>query len=133
MEINWKAIILLLGVLAVGLGLGYYFAPEKVKEVEKIVVKEHRDVVTVVKERPDGTKETVITDRTTVDTDKTKEREVTRDKKDWILTAGAINDELAFTNPKYFGLVQKRILGEIYVGGMLTTSGEFGLALTYRF
>lgn len=136
-------------------------APEKVIEKEKVVekivevevekgtVRRNVETETVIIERPDGTKETIIrerdrsleeTERTARrDTDKeaSKSKETTRSKKAWIATAlvGVERDGLRFglTPSQSTFVLQRRILGELYVGPYATLGGDFGLGVSMRF
>lgn len=79
-------IIAIIVAVFVLFGLGYYLGRRltppkeivKLQEVEKVVYKENKDVVTVIKEvtRPDGTKEktTQIVDKSVIASDTTIEK-----------------------------------------------------------
>ena len=124
--------LLAAGLLVVVFFLGRYTAPEKVKEVE--VIKEKRDVVEVVREitRPDGTKEkeTRREDRT----EKSKESlvEVENSKPQWDVDALYGIDSKS--KDTIYGLsVQRRILGNIKVGGWATNQNQLGISVGFEF
>ena len=130
-------------------GLTYYLAPEKVKikEVEKIVEVEgekeiiYRERIKVVIKRPDGTVEEREEERDLSqtekekrsDTEKTREKEVKRSKKSNLLGAYMLTDPLRPTNSTLVFSYQRRLLGEIYVGGIATSDGAIGAGITIRF
>jgi hypothetical protein len=127
-----KMALLAAGLLVVVFFLGRYTAPEKVKEVE--VIKEKRDVVEVVREitRPDGTKEkeTRREDRT----EKSKESlvEVENSKPQWDVDALYGIDSKS--KDTIYGLsVQRRILGNIKVGGWATNQNQLGISVGFEF
>lgn len=99
----------------------------QIQEQEKIV--EKRDVVTVVKEvvRPDGTKETVTTteDKSVVNTK--REKEVITKKADWFVAAGVTYDR------EYSFEVNRRVLGDIFVGAFGTTDQQVGVKIGIEF
>lgn len=148
-------------VAVVASGAGYYFAPSKVitktktvevvreVEVQREVRDTRRDVETEtrIRENPDGSRETIIVERErseeVVRSESERAREesatesseklVIREKKAWLVSAGVgvkVDDEL---NQIFMGAIQRRILGEIYVGGWATTDGKVGVGLTIRF
>lgn len=122
--------------LLLGAGIGSQLFP-KIKtetvETEKEVIK--RDVVTVVKEvvRADGTKEIITTT-----TDKTKE------KKDSTVTSkvlasnyhasiSVITDNIQLTDLKYQLQVEKRIIGDVFLGAVINSKKEAGLTVGLEF
>jgi len=132
---------------------GRFSAPVEIKEVQKIkivekeVVKEKKDVVTVVTEKPDGTKTTVITDKTTTDTDASTVatsdlfRSKSYKKPDWNVTLfAATNLKDTSLNgsflggPLLFGAeVQRRILGPFHISGIVMTNWTVGVGLGVTF
>jgi len=129
--------------------LTYLFAPEKVKikTVTKVVKVKgetkivNRDIVRVIEKKPDGT--TIIREEDksvekekkveTVAQETIKEKEVTRKKKNWLLSAGALAEITQASAPKWYGQVQRRIAGDIYVGIIATTDQEIGIGITIKF
>ena len=132
---------------------------EKIVEIEKEVIKEvtvenkNINTTTTITEYPDGRKETVITvvDLTTIgiekDTEKDTERDMEKDttssidktkitiykKTQWKLT-GLAGFELGnWTTPVYGALIEKRILGPIYVGGWALSNKTIGVGLSFEF
>ncbi len=99
----------------------------QVQEQERVV--EKRDVVTVVKEvvKPDGTKETTTTteDKSVVNTK--KEKEIITQKADWFVAAGVSRDKV------YTLEVNRRIIGDVFVGAYTTTNNEIGLKVGFEF
>lgn len=133
-----KHLLILLVVFAIGGGVGYYFAPGKIKEVE--IVRKEVDTRVVTRERivtqPDGTKveeRTTEKDRST-EINSSKERTVERRQLDWMVGGGAIIDPLNPLDPaQYYTHLQRRIIGELYIGIMATTEPQVGLGFSLRF
>lgn len=137
-------VLLVVGALAAGVAGGYWLMPVKITEKERIVriEVEKRDVETrsVETRRPDGSSviETVTTDRTTVNTDETKDKsKVTeKSKSNWLVTV-AVEPKVPFTFDNGLVLVHRRILGEIYLGAGVYADLNEGastlVALTIRF
>ena len=118
-----------------GFGSAYYFMPSKIVEKTKIVTetKTKNNVVTVVTEKPDGSKTTVITDKTTVDTDsKIDHTKITESNKpNWALSASylsKLNGERMIV-----GSLSRRLIGNIYVGVTATSTGSAGVGVTLVF
>jgi hypothetical protein len=148
---DWKKYLIGgLFLVAISSSLTYYLAPKrvKIKTVEKIVIKEKkvkvvdRDIETHREVKPDGTVIEVIKDRSkersTEDRDTVENREtektIKRGRKDWLVGGGVIvSDRLSLGRPVYYGQVQRRILGEIYVGAMATSDRAVGIGITIRF
>lgn len=139
MNIDLKSgVIGLILLLGVGYGIGRYAQPAEVrteiKEVEKEVVKTKTDVVTIIKEikNKDGsvTTETVITDKTTIDsqTDKTREQltEIINVKPQYRIRAEAGFD-LQKEEPQYAIGLEKRFMGPLSLGitGTVSNSMKF--------
>lgn len=129
-----KQLGIILLTLAIGSGLGYYFAPGKV--VVKTVETVKKDVVTVIKEvkKPDGTTttETTIKDKTT--SEKDSEKTVSRKNLDWMLLGGLKYDSVDhISSPVFYALVQRRIIGEIYAGVGADQTGSLYVGVTIRF
>lgn len=104
----------------------------EVKEVEKIV--EKRDVVTEIVEiiRPDGTKETVtvIQDKTVID--KLKETETKAGKNNWFVAAGLGYNVNNFERTYQID-VNRRVLGDIFVGVYGSTNKDIGVKVGFEF
>lgn len=123
----FAAIALLIGTH----GVAYWYGsnkPAEVKTVFKEVVK--RDVVTVIKEivKPDGTKET-----TTSIVDKSKENTSSKSKttskqRDWLVGAYYRVNE-----PTYALLLQRRILGPLFIGVHADLKGNYYGGISYEF
>ena len=101
---------------------------------EKEVIK--KDIQTVIKEvvRPDGTKETVTTivDQSKESSSKTLEQIVTK-KNDWFVAAGAEARLNELQNLNYKIEVNRRIIGDIFVGATANTQGSVGLQVGFTF
>lgn len=128
---------------------------EVIKEVivEKIVREVNRDIetTTTVEERPDGTTITTTTERDTStevartdretgrDSETTADKTTisTRSKKNWLATAlvgvERQGTSFDFTQSAFTGVIQRRILGEVYAGIYGSSNGDIGLAVSLRF
>lgn len=117
--------------LLIGLGLGIQFFPkvkEKTVEVEKIV----KDIQTVTRivTKPDGTKEEVTT---IVDRSKeNKTRIKTIAKTDWHVSISGAREILDPTMV-YSMQVERRILGDIYLGGSISSEKQVGISVGMDF
>lgn len=97
--------------LLVAFGFGYFFAPNKIKEVEKIVeVVKVEHSTTVIREKPDGTKETTIvvdTDTRTDTIENTREETISKSKTNLSVLIGTENYGISalhtFLGPLTFG------------------------------
>lgn len=127
--------VVILCVISAALAAGltkFYFPNVKTVEVEKQVT--HKDVETVTHEvkRPDGTVDTVITttDHSSVIlTDTKKEYNVV---PNWQISAFALAN-IKLESSDYGLQAQRRILGPIFVGGMVTSRGNIGVSLGMEF
>lgn len=138
MEMNWKTLgIYTIVVAALAVSATKRMWPTidtKVTVQEKEVIR--KDVQTVIKEvvKPDGTKETVTTivDKSKESSVK-KSEEIVMKKNDWFVAAGAemrLND---LQNPVYKIEANRRILGDIYLGGTVNTQGAVGVQIGFSF
>lgn len=138
MEMNWKTLgIYTIVVAALAVGATKRLWPTidtKVTVQEKEVIR--KDVQTVIKEvvKPDGTKETVTTivDKSKESSVK-KSEEIVMKKNEWFVAAGAemrLND---LQNPVYKIEANRRILGDIYLGGTVNTQGAVGVQIGFSF
>lgn len=110
--------------------LVYHLIPEKVKIKEKLVtqVQERVRTVTVIKESPDGTKVTSITEAK--DTEFKQESSKIQEpvEKDWLLSTGvSLKEQNAYTFQ-----ASRRFLRHLYIGGYYSKS-EYGILFTYIF
>lgn len=146
-----KSILAILITLAVGLGLGYYFAPVKlkieqkevIKEVEKIKYKENKNINTKIVETiyPDGriVKETYIVDQSVVfiekdkQLDKITENKTEKDgiKPQWFVKAST--NLIPKLNSIYQVDVNRKIIGSIYLGVYGRTDKEIGIGVGLEF
>lgn len=142
METRTKIIIASLALLTV-FAIGRFSSPTKIKteiktvEVEKIVtVVEHKTIT--IREKPDGTKETVIVSDTNTDsksnskgTDTTKEVTGSKDK---LTISGLIGMNYTAIGAPIYGLsVSKNLLGPIRVGLFGMTDKVAGISLGLDF
>jgi len=129
------AVLIAIAGFAVGSKLGSKTVTEtKIVEVEKQVVK--RDVVTQIKvvTRPDGTKEevTLITDKTTETKDVAKTLD-TKTKPDWHVSGAASVNVSDLTKQIYSATIERRVLGNVFIGATLNTSKQVGLVVGMEF
>lgn len=97
---------------------------KKVTEVQERVVTR-----TVIKERPDGTKETIIISKTDKDTREQLDREESPADNQWIAGVTYRLDE----RDVYGVQISRRIIGDFYLGGYVSTDKEFGAIVSYSF
>lgn len=107
--------------LLVAFGFGYFFAPNKIKEVEKIVeVVKVEHSTTVIREKPDGTKETTIvvdTDTRTDTKENTREETISKSKTNLSVLIGTDNYGISALHT---------FLGPLTVGPWVITNKQFG-------
>lgn len=139
MQVTLKsAIIYTLVVAALAVGITKYTWPTvqtQIKVEEKEVVK--RDIRTVIKERTkaDGTteRETIIVDNSK----ETKERvteQKTMKKNDWFIGGGLeIRSSRQLANPIYKIEVNRRVLGDFFVGVSASTDRSLGVQIGFSF
>lgn len=127
-------IIAILSVF-IGLGLGSYLFPrvqKEVVEVEKEVIK--KDVRTIIKEviKKDGTKEveTVIIDNTK-ETKQSKSTETVL-KPDWHANVG-VSHSFKEKDMVYSLTVERRIVGDLFVGATVNSEKTVGVTLGLEF
>jgi hypothetical protein len=125
------AISLVVGVL-LGAGVGTFLFPqikEKQVEVEKVV----KDVVTVTKivTRPDGSKEEVTT--TTDRTKENKSNTMTKKAANWHVSISAQSKVWPVQVDAYTLQAEKRIIGDLFVGAIITSDKRVGLSLGLEF
>lgn len=138
MQIGWKAIgiyTVVIAALAIGATKRLWPSIEtQVKVEEKEVIK--KDVRTIIKERTntDGssTKETIIVDNSKESSTK-KFEQITVKKHDWFVVAGAEARLSELANPSYKFEVNRRIIGDIYIGATANTRGSVGLQIGFSF
>lgn len=132
-------IIISVLALATSFAIGRYLTPERVKTeiktvtVEKVVVEVKR-VVTTVKEKPDGTKETVIVEDSKTNTNENSQtvdskHEETKSKNKLIVAAMA-GMNIPVDGQLIYGLeVSKNLLGPIRMGIFGMTNKTAGITL----
>lgn len=134
MELNLKTgVIAVVVLLGLGYGAGRYLQPADIKTEIKEVVKEvevvKKDVITKIIERKntDGsiTKETVITDKTTIDKESEKKRDevvaIINQKPQYRISGGAGFD-FKEKEPQYVIGFEKRFWGPVSLGLDTTVS-----------
>lgn len=130
-----KKISIWIIMILIGVGIGYYNAPEKVKTVTKVKVKteiqEKIRTKTIVQELPSGEKRTTIVyqnDKVTKsDRSRSETKTIERKKLDWGVSGG----------PRFLA-VDRRIIGTLSVGGYVTVTkqynlDQYGVYLRYSF
>jgi hypothetical protein len=138
-------VLIVLALLAVSFGVGYFATPTKVKtEVKEVVkiVKEEQKTKIVYREKivyPDGTtveKEQEREDtntRESSDTTRTAVKETTKDIG-LVLSALAIVDSSEISGHRDYGIhVTKRVFSSITVGVMATTDKKIGVSIGLSF
>lgn len=138
MQIGWKAIgiyTVVIAALAIGATKRLWPSIEtQVKVEEKEVIK--KDVRTIIKERTntDGssTKETIIVDNSKESSIK-KFEQITVKKHDWFVAAGAEARLDEINNPAYKLEVNRRIVGDLFLGATVNTKGSFGVQVGITF
>ena len=110
------------------------FSPEKIKIEEKTVevVKERVRVDTRIIERPDGTTETIISERRDTDT-RSETEKLTTGLPVWSVSLSASAYSASRDEPIYGVGVQKRLLGSLSGGIYARTDKEVGVMLSYSF
>lgn len=114
--------------------LTIHFSPDKVRIEEKLVkdVQERVIVRTVIKERPDGTKETIIDERRDTDTHIERERVTTAMADTAISLSQSLSGEFRGDTVYTLG-IQKKLLGSLSGGIYARTDKEYGVTLSYSF
>jgi hypothetical protein len=138
MQVTLKSVaIYTLVIAALAVSATKYMWPTvqtQVKVEEKEVIK--KDVRTVIKERtrPDGTteKETVIVDNSKESSTKTFEQKIMK-KNDWFVAGGVEARNLQFNDPIYRVEVNRRVLGDIFVGVSANTDRSLGVQVGFSF
>lgn len=159
MNENIKKVLLLVLIFALGGAFGRFSAPSRVVEKEhtvtqdntttkqqddkSIIKKDNKEYIRIVTIKPDGTRvtETHILDKdksVTIDNSQkqtTDNKMVFTDKEK--TTTYSVNSTIISLgidrNMSYGGMVQRRLLGPIYVGGFGYTDGVIGLNLGVAF
>ena len=117
---------------------GYKYADTTVQteiretEVEKILWKER--VVTVIKERPDGSKETTVTEdrEKEAETDKAKVVKISKPKWSATINVG-ISPVAERAKPVYGLIIHRRIIGDFFFGAYVRSDSEIGASFRYDF
>lgn len=132
--------------------VGRFFSPkrfeekkvEKVVYVDRVVTKEEKNVTKKVtkKRSPDGTviTETEIVDKSKTDTDSSHKitQEIVTQKSvssrpDWRVGVTYKPTLFGQTIPQYGLMLERRIFGELYVGGILSTAKDIHLVVSIGF
>lgn len=118
-------------LVASGFAGGYYMGGGNKPEIEKIEVekvKYRERVVTEIMERPDGTKTTRIT-KNVKKVDKKKSTLKLNPPKDWHISLSGPPTP----NPRITLQIERRVLGELFLGVYGRTDGEVGVSLGWSF
>jgi hypothetical protein len=154
---NRNKLIILIALIGLGFGAGYFTKPSRVdiqykdreviREVIKEVVKENKNVITIIKEtkNKDGssTIDTIIEDKSQIDSSKVSDKEVVKE----ITSSKVTTNEIGLTvqalaivdlnnvsgNREYGIYVKKRVFSNISVGAMATTDKKVGIAIGLDF
>ena len=123
-----------IAVCAASILLTIAFSPEKIKIEEKTVevVKERVRVDTRIIERPDGTTETIISERRDTDT-RSETEKLTTGLPVWSVSLSASAYSASRDEPIYGVGVQKRLVGSLSGGIYARTDKEVGVMLSYSF
>lgn len=127
-----KRYIVIILLLLVSYGLGYYTTPVKVKTVVKIkkeiVINEKIKRVTVIKQATDGSKVTTITYKNDKVTNKNESKELTKVivklRPQWGISIGR------YTSTKVQVSIDRRILGNLSVGYGIVLDRDFNIDKT---
>lgn len=126
-----KIIIFCIAIIG-GFALGRYFAPSQIEEKTVTKTKYRDRVRTIIKERPDGTKVTIIDKKS--EGQKTDKKQITKPiKKDWLVGISAGPSGLGFEDPIWMLRAERRVLLDFYAGLYARTDGEVGVSLSYNF
>ena len=126
-------------LFAVGYSIGRFATPPKIQEkiVEKTVEQKNDNIhtVTVVVDKPDGTKTTTVTQddkSTTLDTTKDTNTVSVTNLPDYTVKVG-VGYSINAPGPVYMLSVDRRIIGSITLGAWGVTDGSAGLAVGMSF
>ena len=126
-----KDLLALLIAASIGSGVGYYFAPGKVKIVEKVQIKNNIKTVEVIKKDPAGNETKTVTTVDLSQSESAKQTEKNRAQRDWLVGGGSswqLNGKQTIMVS-----VQRRIIGELYFGVYGSSDKSAGLGLSFRF
>jgi hypothetical protein len=127
MKLKLTILLILVGCsFAGGLYLGKQDKP-KIETKEVVKYKERVRTRTVIKERPDGTKETIIVEDKNTKGKRIATKKVS--KPDWSIGVSSTIKK----DPIYGAQVERRIIGDIWLGGYARTDKEFGVSLRFDF
>lgn len=131
-----KTVITAAVALLIGFGLGSQLMPKiESKTVEVQTEKVVKDVVTVIKvvTRPDGTKEetSTTTDKST-EAKNSKSTAVVIAKADWHVNLNASKD-LTASSLTYTVNVDRRILGDLFLGASISSDKKLGASIGVEF
>lgn len=123
----------------VGMGLGYWLTPVKtIKKTETKYVKvyqKNNDIVTIIEEKPDGTKKTTIIDKSTWEKGIKKDTATveikTYTKPNWTVVGNYSLDR--YGKSDISGGVYRRVLGNISVGVIGSSRGTIGAGIAWQF
>ena len=104
---------------------------ERTVEIEKESTQ--KDVQTIVKEiiKADGSKEIITTIVDKSKENKESVKTVTISKSDWHASIAALTPNVK--DIYYQVHVERRVLGDIYVGGLINTNKQFGISVGMEF
>jgi hypothetical protein len=132
-------------VLALGIIIGRYSVhPQEVLKTKaetsnRETIKNNKTVSTVIKENKDGSKETTILEVDKSELDKaysSKTETLRKSRPNYKIIIGAESKSLSFYEKTYTFIVQKRVLGPIFLGGQYSfdkNDKKFGFNLGVEF
>lgn len=127
MKSKLTILLILVGCsFAGGLYLGKQDKP-KIETKEVVKYQERVRTRTIIKERPDGSKETTIIENRNTKGKRTATKKVS--KPDWSVGISSTIKK----SPIYGAHVSRRILGDIWLGGYVRSDKEFGVNLRFDF
>jgi len=127
-------IVVGLTCLIIGVVLCRIYYPVDSTVVEVYKEKSQNDVKTIIKEiiRPDGSKEIItdITDKSSTNKDKTSTKIIA--KNDWHISASG-SRTFTDSNMTYTLQVERRIIGDVFLGALVNSEKQVGLVVGLEF
>lgn len=123
-------LIVLLVMMGCSFAGGLYLGKQDKPKIELKEVVKYQERVrtrTIIKERPDGSKETTIIENRNTKGKRTATKKVS--KPDWSVGVSSTIKK----DPVYGVQVGRRIIGDFWFGGYARTDKELGLTLRYEF
>jgi hypothetical protein len=133
----WKNIRLISLALILGLGFGFY-AGKKDNETEYTKKEQNREkeetkIVEKIIERPGKEKIIYRTIRERTDKRTKKQTEIVTKSPDWLVGVSADSDAILGRGGSYTISLDRKVLGDLYMGVYGSTDNQVGLSLRYSF